>query len=87
MKKRCNTNSTFNMLYNFECIFNQYNLNAVFEFSKKMAVFTIYQNAQGCRKGNQANFTHLALLNIFLKEKFRVVTFPGSSFGDTTIKE
>ena len=49
-----------------------------------MAVFTIYQNAQSCRNSNQADFTHLALLNIFLKEKFRVITFPGSNFGDTT---
>ena len=38
---------------------------------------TIYQNAQGCGDSNQANFTHLVLLNIFLKEKFRVITFPG----------
>ena len=42
-----------------------------------MAFLTIYQNAQGCGNSNQANFTHLALLNKFLKEKFRVMTFPG----------
>ena len=52
-----------------------------------MAVFTIYQNAQSCRNSNQADFTHLALLNIFLKEKFRVITFPGSNFGDSTRRD
>ena len=44
---------------------------------RKMAFLAIYQNAQGCTNSNQANFTHLDPYNIFLKEKFRVITMQG----------
>ena len=46
-------------------------------FFEKNTFLAIYQNAQGCPKGNQANFTYLDPYNIFLKEKFRVITMQG----------